>query len=131
MDATFLLREAQPLEPANICSDDYDELLLLLRFGLNSLSLFRSKTKLTNCIVFNEGTEHSSQQPLFESLQVFQDCCQIQNSKDQGNDNGRTRTQFLNQSTISISNPAGQGQDPYVAMFQDFYQIPSAWPNTL
>ncbi len=105
----------QPLGPAY----DYDELLLLLTFGLNSSSSFTSKTNR----VQKGGSEHASQ-PLFESLQICQDCYPDQHSKDQVNDSSRAQVQ---PSYVFVaSNSTGQDEDPYVSMFQDLYQISAA-----
>jgi hypothetical protein len=117
MDATLPRTEIapQPLGPTY----DYDELLLLLTFGLNTSSSFTSKT----ICVHKGGAEHASQ-PLFESLQICHDCYQDQHSKDPVNDSSRARVQPSY--VLVASNSTGQDEDPYVSMFQDLYQISAA-----
>jgi hypothetical protein len=128
----------QPRVPDFQNSEDYDELLLLLQFGHNSSSSFTSKTTA----VYKGSTKPGSLQALFDGLSICQDCNQNHHGKDQVIDNTSAESQpdrlpaFTLSTTLSedlptFTNFTRRDEDPQVAMFQDYFQIPTASPNTL
>ncbi len=119
-------------------SEDYDELLLLLQFGHNSSSSFSSKINA----VYKGSTKPGSMQAIFDGLSICQDCNQNQHGKGQVMDNTSAETQpdrlpaFTLSTTLSedlptFTNFTRRDEEPQVAMFQDYFQIPTASPSTL
>ena len=116
----------QPFDSGYENPDDYDELLLLLLVGQNSSSSFTSKSDNTK---HKEGAEPGSTQQIFDSLQICQSCCQKQNRKDAAKDSSGATTHSAPLPNFSYL--TSRSEDPQVAMFEDFFQIPTAFPNAL
>jgi hypothetical protein len=127
MDETQLRTETAPQSGSGYdSSDDYDKLLLLLVVGKNSSSSFTSKTKST---VKKRGAEPGSSQPMFDGLDVCERCCQNQNREGQGDDGSTSSIQSA--FPPAFPNLTARSEDPQVAMFQDFFQIPTALPSAM
>jgi hypothetical protein len=121
MDATLLHTEIFPqsLDSVYESSDDYDELLFFLLVGQNSSSSLTSKTSGT---MLKGAAEPGSLQLKLDSLHICQDSHQNQQHKDQANDSSRSSAQSTH--TSAFSTLEARNEDPQVAMFQDFFQIP-------
>ena len=116
----------QPLDSGYESPDDYDELLLVLLVGQNSASSFTSNSSRS---WHKGGAEPGSLQLTFDSLHICQSCCQNQHGKDLVNDSNRAATPSAHLPTAPYL--TARNEDPHVAMFEDFFQIPTAFPNAL